>query len=55
MTPSQQAKSLGCKSLARVAEASGIPVSTLKHWHQIKHTRFFRICELVAFYDRGIK
>jgi len=40
MTPSQQAKQVGLKSLAQVSEMSTIPVSTLRDWHTNYPERF---------------
>ena len=36
MTPSEQAKAQGFKSLAQVAELSGVNVRTLNNWHKDK-------------------
>ena len=40
MTPSQQAKAQGFKSLAQVAELSGVNVRTLNNWHKDKQYLF---------------
>ena len=40
MTPSQQAKTAGLKSLADVSRQTGIAVSTLKDWHREKPKMF---------------
>ena len=46
MTPSQQAKAAGLKSLQQVSEITGVAVSTLRDRHREK-TKFF------AFVLRG--
>ena len=40
MTPSQQAKEAGLKSLAQASEMSTIPVRTLQDWHKNYPKRF---------------
>ena len=40
MTPSQQAKAAGLKSLAELSQISTIPVRTLNHWHEHKTVAF---------------
>ncbi len=40
MTPSQQAKAAGLKSLADVSRKTGVAVSTLKDWHRHKPKLF---------------
>lgn len=40
MTASQQAKSVGLKSLAQVAEMTGQSPQTLNNWHKNKHELF---------------
>ncbi|AUM58675.1 hypothetical protein phiP47_047 [Plesiomonas phage phiP4-7] len=47
MTPSKRAKSLGLKSLAMLAEKTGIPERTLKDWNYKKTEAFERLCVLV--------
>lgn len=34
MTPSQQAKAAGLKSLQQVSEITGKPIQTLRDWHK---------------------
>lgn len=40
MTPSQQAKAAGLKSLAAVSDISGVSVQTLINWHRDKPKLF---------------
>lgn len=40
MTPSQQAKAAGLKSLSQVAEMTGQSLQTLTNWHKNKHSLF---------------
>jgi len=40
MTPSQQAKAAGLKSLAAVSRQTHVAVSTLKDWHRNKPVLF---------------
>ena len=40
MTPSQQAKAAGCKSLAEVSMLTGVPVRTLERWSKIRPELF---------------
>ena len=48
MTPSQQAKSLGCKSLAQVAAVTRQSPQTLINWHKNKPELFEAVCRGVA-------
>lgn len=48
MTPSQQAKQLGCQSLAQVARVSGVNPRTLLNYHKHKPWLFEAVCEKVA-------
>lgn len=48
MTPSKKAKSLGCKSLAFVAQKTGIPRRKLERWHSMYPDTFDKLCILVA-------
>lgn len=48
MTPSQTAKSLGCKSLAQVSQQTGIPRRKLERWHKMYPETFKKLCLLVA-------
>ena len=48
MTPSEQAKALGCKSLAAVSEAVGVSVQTLTNWHRDRPAVFVAVCEYTA-------
>lgn len=50
MTPSQQIKEAGLKSLPQVSEISTIPIGTLKGWHRRKPKTFdFIISSCVLF------
>lgn len=40
MTPAQQAKSVGLKSLTQVSEISGVSLQTLTNWHRDKPDLF---------------
>ena len=40
LTPSQQAKELGCKSLKEVSDMTGVSVQTLINWHKSKPILF---------------
>ena len=40
MTPSEQAKAAGLKSLAELAKISGVSVQTLINWHKDKPALF---------------
>lgn len=40
MTPAQQAKAAGLKSLAKASEISGVPTRTLQDWHKSKPQLF---------------
>jgi len=54
MTPSQQAKLAGLKSLAQASEMSHIPVSTLRDWFKNYPERFKFIidaCAVILDYD----
>jgi len=42
MTPSQQAKAQGLKSLTQVSDITGVSLQTLSNWHKDK-TELFRI------------
>lgn len=42
MTPAQQAKSVGLKSLAQVSQITGVSLNTLTNWHRDK-PELFRI------------
>jgi hypothetical protein len=42
MTPSQQAKSVGLKSLTQVSQITGVSLNTLTNWHRDK-PELFRI------------
>lgn len=48
MTPSQQAKALGCQSLAQVTRVSGVPIQTLRDWHESRPWVFEAVCIRVA-------
>ena len=40
MTPSQQAKSMGLKSLTQVSQITGVSLNTLTNWHRDKPELF---------------
>ena len=40
MTPSQQAKAAGLKSLLQVSETTGVSMQTLSNWHKNKPALF---------------
>jgi len=40
MTPSQQAKAAGLKSLSQVTEVTGVSLQTLSNWHKHKPELF---------------
>ena len=40
MTPSQQAKSVGLKSLTQVGQITGVSLNTLTNWHRDKPDLF---------------
>ena len=40
MTPSQQAKSVGLRSLTQVSELTGVSLQTLSNWHKDKPRLF---------------
>ena len=40
MTPSQQAKAAGLKSLIQVSTTTGVNVQTLSNWHKNKQALF---------------
>lgn len=42
MTPSEQCKQAGLKSLAELSRITGKPVRTLEHWHKTQ-PQLFRI------------
>ena len=42
MTPSQQAKNVGLKSLTQVSQITGVSLNTLTNWHRDK-PELFRI------------
>jgi hypothetical protein len=42
MTPSQQAKAAGLKSLEQMAQMAGKPTETLRNWHR-ENPELFRI------------
>jgi hypothetical protein len=44
MTPSQQAKTLGCKSLSQVTQLTGVSLQTLSNWHYCKPELFKVVC-----------
>jgi len=50
MTPSQQAKSAGLKSLSQVSELTGQSLQTLGNWHRDK-PELFRIVLLGCIAD----
>jgi hypothetical protein len=44
MTPSQQAKQAGLKSLSQVSELTGASLQTLTNWHKHKPLLFNVVC-----------
>lgn len=55
MTPSQQAKEAGLKSLVQASEISTIPVSTLRDWFINYPSRFkftMKACVLILKYTK---
>lgn len=44
MTPSQQAKAAGLKSLAELSRVSGVSEQTLINWHRDKPVLFNLVC-----------
>jgi len=48
MTPSQQAKSLGCESLAQIVRQTKQSAQTLTNWHKHKPELFIVVCVGVA-------
>ncbi len=53
MTPSQQAKSVGLKSLTQVSQITGVSLNTLTNWHRDK-PELFRIVLIGAISDLGL-
>jgi len=53
MTPSQQAKAAGLKSLRQMSRLCCVPVSTLEKWHKTRPDRFEALLDLAAaFVDK---
>lgn len=52
MTPSQQAKAVGIKSLTQVSEITGVSLNTLTNWHRDK-PELFRIVLLGCVAEIG--
>jgi hypothetical protein len=50
MTPAQQAKAAGFKSLTQVSKITGVSLNTLTNWHRDK-SELFRIVLLGCIYD----
>jgi hypothetical protein len=50
MTPAQQAKSVGLKSLTQVHQITGVSLNTLTNWHRDK-PELFRIVLLGCLSD----
>jgi len=51
MTPSQQAKDMGLKSLNQVSEITGVCLNTLINWHRDKPSLFKTVlqgCKTIA-------
>lgn len=48
MTPSQQAKEAGLKSLAQASQVSGVSTRTLTNWHKSNNWLFTAVIEKVA-------
>ena len=53
MTPAQQAKSVGLKSLTQVSQITGVSLNTLTNWHRDK-PELFRIVLLGCTAEIGI-
>jgi hypothetical protein len=53
MTPSQQAKSAGLKSLTQASKMTGVSLNTLTNWHRDK-PELFRIVLLGCVAELGI-
>lgn len=51
MSPSEQCKQAGLKSLAELSKISGTPVSTLNDWHRTKPFVF----KSLVFYAANLK
>ena len=45
MTPSEQCKAAGLKSLAELSKISGVSVQTLINWHKDKPTLFATVVD----------
>jgi len=52
MTPSQQAKSIGLKSLTEVSELTHVSLQTLTNWHRDK-PKLFKIVLLGCVTERS--
>lgn len=53
MTPSQQVKSVGLKSLTQVSQLTGQSLQTLSNWHRDK-PELFRIVLLGCLAEEGL-
>jgi len=53
MTPSQQAKAYGCKSLVEVGRVSGTSPRTLSDWHTTRPLLFKAVCLGSVSRDQG--
>jgi len=55
MTPSEQCKKAGLKSLAELSEISGESVQTLNNWHKSEHyRRRFELLLKGALFERAM-
>ena len=53
MTPSEQAKAAGLKSLAELAKISGVSVQTLINWHKKKPVLFAVVVAGAVAFKKG--
>ena len=53
MTPSQQAKAYGCKSVKQVSLAVSVPVRTLYDWSRNKPELYRCVCEWTVMQGEG--
>ena len=53
MTPSQQAKAAGIKSLTEVSNQTGVSLQTLTNWHKNKPRLFAVVVKGCASNSRG--
>lgn len=53
MTPSQQAKSVGLKSLTQVSKITGVSLNTLTNWHRDKPELFSTVLNGCSVHLKG--